>query len=323
MNKILVTGATGFIGKHFIQQLLQKKIQIRVLIRDTQKSIQFPKEVEIFRGDLTDAKSLVNACTDIETVYHLGGYAHAWAENNRTFADQHHAINFQGTQNILQEALNSGVKKFIFFSSVKAVADSENCIDENWDNLPNTPYGLAKRKAEEIVLAAKNSGMHVCVLRPALVYGPNWKGNLENMLRAVARGVFPPLPETKNCRSMISVNDICQAACLAALNPEANGKIYFVTDGVDYSTRQLYVLMRNALGKRIPIWHIPLWFFKLMAGVGDLGQKIIKRRLPFNSDAMTKLFGSAQYSSERIRSELGFKPIYDLKKMLPNIVKSN
>ena len=119
---------------------------------------------------------------------------------------------------------------------------------------------------------------------------------------------------------MISVDDLCHAAFLAANNPMANGKIYFVTDRRDYSTRQLYILMKQALGKHVPNWSIPLWVFKSLATIGDIGYAVIRRRLPFNSDAMDKLFGSAQYSSSRIKQDLGFEPRYHLENMLPQII---
>jgi UDP-glucose 4-epimerase len=321
MNNVLVTGASGFIGKFLVQKLLHKKCNVRALIRTIQKSSIFPKEIDIFKGDLTNPDSLTDACSNIDTVFHLGGYAHAWEESDTSFADHHHSINFQGTKNMLDEALRTNVKRFIFFSSVKAVADSENYIDESWEKLPHSPYGIAKRKSENLVLAAKNSGMHVCVLRPALVYGPGWKGNLAAMLTMIDRGLLPPLPDVTNYRSMISIHDICEAAILTAEHPHANGRTYFVTDGIDYSSRQLYLLMCESLGKRIPHWQTPLLLFKLLAKIGDAGKKLTKRRMPFDSEAFSKLFGTAQYNSGRIQRELRFKPVYDLKKMLPDIVR--
>lgn len=322
MKKVLVTGATGFIGKHLIHLLIQKKIAVCALIRNLKKVTMLPDEVEIIEGDLTNPKSLIDACISIDTIFHLGGFAHAWEEENSSFAEQHNNINFHGTKNLLEEAIRSDVKSFIFFSSVKAVADSEVCVDEKWNDAPNSPYGKAKRDAEHLVLAAKKNGMHVCVLRPALVYGPNWKGNLASMLHAVDRGIFPPIPETHNCRSLVSIDDICSAAILAAEQPEANGQIYFVTDGKGYSSRELYTLMRQALQKRLPKWHIPLAIFKLLAIIGDSGKKLLGRRLPFCSETMKKLFGSAHYNSEKIQRELGFYPKYDLKKMLPSIIEA-
>jgi UDP-glucose 4-epimerase len=359
MNKALVTGATGFIGSHLINDLLGthpindsqgthpsrdhkgagafestnnhsltvaarldcENIQVRALVRTSANPTQFPPTVEQFTGDLTVPATLKNCCENIDTVFHLGGYAHAFKENDPSFAAKHDAINFQGTQNLFKEAVRSGVSRFIYFSSVKAVADSPHTIDEQWQQAPDSPYGIAKRNAEEYLLkAGLEHDIHVCILRPALVYGPGCKGNLHAMLRAIDKNFFIPVPDVANRRSMISLGDICKAAILSANHPTAKGKTYFVTDSVDYSTRDLYVAMRQALGKAIPGWHLSLAGFKVLGYIGDAGEKILRRRLPFNSESIGKLFDSASYNSQLIQQELGFKPEYDLKKCLTEII---
>jgi UDP-glucose 4-epimerase len=304
-----------------VNYLLRQQFQVRALVRDAKKAASLPNEVELIYGDLTNNTSLQHCCEDIETVFHLAGYAHAWRENNIDFEAQHLEINFQGTKNLAAEAVSAGVKQFIYFSSVKAVADTESCIDENWTVAPDSAYGIAKRKSElHLLELSKQHAMHICILRPALVYGPGWKGNLAAMLRAVDKGYFIPVPDIANQRSMISLEDICSAALLTAQNPAANGKIYFVTDGVHYSTRQLYIAFCSALGKRVPKWHLPFFIFKILGHLGDAGAKILRRRLPFSSETLTKLFGSAAYNSQRIQNEVGFKPIYNLSALLPDIV---
>ncbi len=321
MKKVLITGATGFIGRYLVNYLLRQQFHVRALVRDAKKAATLPHDVETIYGDLTNPDSLQLCCTDIDTVFHLGGYAHAWQENNSDFAARHLEINFQGTKNLAVEALRANVKQFIYFSSVKAVADTESCIDENWQNAPASPYGIAKRQAELYLLALKEQhSMHICILRPALVYGPGWKGNLAAMLRAIDKGFFLPIPHLTNQRSMISLEDICSAALLVSQRAVANGKIYFVTDGVAYSTRQLYTAFCLALGKRVPKWHLPFFMFKILGYLGDAGAKVLRRRLPFSSETLTKLFGSAAYNSQRIQTEVGFKPIYNLTALLPDIV---
>jgi UDP-glucose 4-epimerase len=319
MNKILVTGATGFIGSYLVNYLIQHNYSVRVLVRQPVK--QLSAEVEQFIGDLTQPDTLKNCCDQISTIYHLAGFAHAFKEGDLSFADKHNTINFLGTMNLFAQAKASGVQQFVYFSSVKAVADSKQCIDEQWQHLPDSPYGLAKRKSEEFLLhAGAQQNMHISILRPALVYGPHFKGNLFAMLRAIDKNYFIPVPAIKNRRSMISLADICQAAVLCANHPAAKGKIYFVTDGRDYSTRELYLAMREALGRPAPGWHLPLAGFKLLGRAGDIAQKIFRTRLPFNTESLGKLFDSAAYNSQLIQKELGFKPDYDLKKCLPDII---
>lgn len=318
MNFVLVTGANGFIGRYLVKYLLQKKINVKILVRNIKNASFFPKEVEIFVGDLTQPKSLMGSCKNIDTVFHLGGYAHAMGQD---VSNYHHQINFLGTQHIVDEAVRENVKKFIFFSSVKAVGDQDLCTDETWMKPPNTAYGIAKRSAEKIVLELKNQGVHVCILRPALVYGPQWKGNLERMFLAIKKGLFLPLPKVNNRRSMVSLHDICEAAFLAAITSNANGKIYFVTDNELYSTHQIYSLMYKALGKPIPIWHVPFWVFKCLALLGNTWEKLTGYHFFFDSNSLSKLFGSAEFSSQQIQRDLDFKPSYTLEKMLPLIIE--
>src|SRR5579862_9110239 len=283
MKKVLLTGATGFIGKQLLNHLLMKQYSLRVLLRDANASILNDNHVDIFTGDLTQPASLINVCENIDTVFHLAAYAHDTGRNDSELAHKHHAINYLGTKHILAEAVRSKVKHFLYVSSVKAVADDESCIDENWDQQPNTPYGIAKRQAENLVLSVgKENNMHVSILRPPLVYGPNLKGNLAAMLKAIDKGYFPPLPDTHNKRSLVSVYDICEAALLAAYHPKANGKIYFVTDGVDYSTRRLYDLMCQALGKSPYAWYVPINIFKLLAFAGTAMEKLLGKQMPIN-----------------------------------------
>lgn len=307
MNKVLLTGASGFIGQHFLQYLIRKQYQVRALLH--KNALSLTDSIETFHADITNADSLRGACEGINTIFHLAGFAHA--EENQVHAEYHHQINYLGTKHLIDEAKRAHVKCFIYFSSVKA---EEAATTKNL-----SPYAKAKYAAEKYVLSHSNC-MHVCVLRPSLVYGPGLKGNLAAMLTAIDKKRFPPLPETHNRRSMVSVNDLCHAALLASMQTIANGKTYTVTDGVDYSTRQLYELMCKALGRDYSRFHIPLKAFKVLAHAGDLAGKITKKHLPFNSETFDKLFGSQQYSSKALQSDLGFIAVDRLEKVLPAIV---
>src|SRR3990167_681317 len=282
MIKVLVTGATGFIGRFLVSYLLDQQVSVRILVRNYRRDGVFPEGVEQHIGDLTNPGHLAGAAQDVDIVFHLGGYAHVWKENI-DLAEQHQQVNLMGTQNILNECIRAGTKKIVFFSSTKAIEDTSHGIDEKRNELPNTSYGSAKRAAEKLVLAmGREYHIHVCVLRLALVYGPFLKGNLYRMLRAIDKGYFLPIPPIKNYRSLVSVYDVCQAAWLAAQCEKANGKIYFVTDNKCYSTYDIYLLMRIALGRSNPFWHIPLGVFKMLAFIGDQIERLIDRRLFFN-----------------------------------------
>jgi nucleoside-diphosphate-sugar epimerase len=143
---------------------------------------------------------------------------------------------------------------------------------------------------------------------------------MQKMLQAVGNRRFPPLPEVQNRRSMVHVEDVIQAALLAADRPRAAGQVFIVSDGRAYSTRQMYEWMCRELDRSCPSWTVPLWALRAAGFAGDLIGRLRRRRFVFDSDALNKLIGSAWFSSRKIESELGFRPQWDLEKALPDMV---
>ena len=142
------------------------------------------------------------------------------------------------------------------------------------------------------------------------------------MIRAIDTRRFPVPPKVPNRRSMVHVDDVALAARLAAMHPEACGRTFIITDGQQYSTRDMFEWICEALERPVPSRSLPLGMFKALAGAGDLLGAIARRRMPFNTAAFDKLFGSAAYDSSAARSVLGFKPQWSLKRAMPEIVRS-
>lgn len=304
---VLITGATGFIGHRLTRCLAGRGVSCRLSARSIAPA------ADAFPADLGDLPALQAACAGIETIFHCAGYAHAFASSSGE-ADRQWRTNCEGTRNLLEAAARAGVQRFVFLSSVKAMAEpGEACVDEDYPGLPETDYGRAKREAEGLVLAAGLAhGMHVVVLRPALVYGAGGRGNLERMGRLVRRGLFPPLPETGNRRSLVHVDDLVSAMLLAAETPRANGRTYIVAGSATPSGRALFDAMRWALGLPPVSWAVPAPLLALLARLGDRLGILRGRRSPFNSEVVSRLLGSACYSAERIRQELGWQPVVSL-----------
>jgi nucleoside-diphosphate-sugar epimerase len=219
-------------------------------------------------------------------------------------------VNAEGTFRLLDAAVTAGVERFIFLSSVKAAGDpGPRCVDEHWDVPPETPYGRAKRAAETRGLAVGlETGLHTVNLRPALVYGPGMQANLMRLIEAVRRGWCPPLPETGNRRSLVHVDDVVQAVLLAAAHPAARGQTYLVTDGRPYSGRELYLIIRQALGWSAPRWTAPAGMLYGTATLADGALWLTGRRDRPAHAALDKLLGWACYDSTRIGRELGYRP---------------
>lgn len=313
---MLVTGGTGFVGGRLVAILRGHGARVRALARPASVIPAAWEGVEVAPGDLADAAGLARACAGMDTVFHVAGFAHADAANNPEFAARHWTVNAEGTFNLLDAAVAAGVRRFVFVSSVKAVGEpGPRCVDERWDAPPATPYGQAKRAAEERVLAVgQETGVHAVNVRPALVYGPGMKGNLARLLGALRRGGFPPLPETGNRRSLVHVDDLVQALLLAAAQPAAAGQTYFVTDGQPLSGRELYLILRRALGLSIPRWTLPASVLHGAAGLVDGVLWLTGCRERRMRAALDKLLGWACYDASRIRRELGYRPEWTLER---------
>ncbi len=303
----LVTGASGFIGRELCRKLQQEGYVVRALLRSPAVG---PWDEYVIQ-DLSLLKECLlpdEIVLNIDIVFHVAGVAHA--NEGSVSKEDYWNINVEGTRDLIHLASTSEVSQFIYFSSVKAI----DALDE---------YGLSKRAAEDIVLkSGKENSLRVCVLQPALVYGIPLKGNLLSMLRAVESGWFPPIPENRNERSLISLNDLTRVALLILEHPQTNGKIYPVTDGQAYSTRQLYEYMRLSLGLKPIRWYVPEWGLRLLAKLADVLQYLVGKKLPFNSNVVEKLLGSSYYSSEGLQQDLPWKPQDSFLDKLPMIVEA-
>ncbi|MDR2507672.1 MAG: NAD-dependent epimerase/dehydratase family protein [Candidatus Accumulibacter sp.] len=289
----LITGATGFIGRCLAQAGER---------RMTRNPAGRPGEV---KGDLLDPASLETACDGMETVFHCAGYAHTLVSADPA---SHWRINYEGTCNLLKAAGQAGVRRFVFLSSVLAMASAgDACVDEEHPGDPVSLYGKAKRAAEEAVFdASAKYGMHAVVLRLPLVYGKGARGNMAHMVRGIRAGWLPPLPDTKNRRSLIHVSDAVAAIRLVSGDARANARTYIVADPRPYSGREIYDALREALGMPPARWRIPARLFRFGGRFGDMLVAVSGKALPMPSGLVSRFLDSACYSPERIKKELGW-----------------
>ena len=280
--RVLVTGATGFIGKRLCDLLIKEGHFVRVI---TRSSTDFHDSVLC---DLENDDIPSEAFGDIEVIFHLAGYAHDLS-NKGDNKEKYMSLNVDVTMKLARLASLSKVRKFIYVSSVKAVNSYEI-------------YGESKRQAEISLLElADNTAMDISVLRPSLVYGPNVKGNLQAMQSAIKRGWFPPIPKLSNCRSMIHVDDVARSLLFLAVNDKTDGEIYIATDGKTYSSSDIYEEFCILLGKKIPKRRIPLLLLNFLALLSPSLKKKIK-----------KITGNELYDSTKLE-DIGFKTIFTLR----------
>ena len=324
--RVLVTGATGFIGQYLVAALQTLGVQLNVLSRSPEKAraLWTNQNCAIKDGDLTDAASIFGLCKNIDTLFHLASHTPAIDERQVTRIMPYSLEVEPATQNLMEEAVAAGVQRLVFFSSVKAMGESARVLtDESYLPRPATPYGKAKLVAEQTVLQmGHRAGMHICVLRLPMVYGLGNQGSIERMIEAVSRHRFPPWPAIDNKRSAVHVRDAVRAALVAACHLNARNKVFILTDGEDYSTRWLYDQICLNIGRRLPRYRVPYGLLRIFAAFGTHVEKRYHLNLPLNQDVLEKLAGNARYSSQRIYRELAFRPNYTLRDELPFLIRA-
>lgn len=304
---VLVTGASGFIGRTLTQRLLERRHPVNVLSRHADIGGVDNAGCFAFTGDINNVELLRQACRGVDTVFHLAAYAHV----NRHDVELMRTTNVEGTRALLAAAIEEGVRRIVFFSSSLAAAGDADLSD----------YGRAKRDAEELLLAAAREGrIEVCCLRPVNVYGLGMQGNLLTMIRLIRKGVFPPLPRPAASLSLVGSRDLCEAALLAAVASQANGQIYPVTDGRTYTMKGLEVSIRQALGRSIPRWDVPLPVLWLAMAVLDVAGRVLRLDNAPGMRNYRTLTTDSVFSCEKIQRELGYNPAATFTSELPAIV---
>jgi len=294
-----VTGGSGFIGQRLAAVLKQSGGEIRVLSRAKHS------DYDTIVCDLQSEVIPDQALNNVNTVFHLAGFSHDMRDASK-IADLYYKVNVSATVQLANLAVKSGVKRFVFVSSVKAGGNPRlgACANEKDQKNTEDVYGKTKREAElKLLEIGQVSDMHVSIIRPSLVYGPDVKGNLQLMLSGIETGWFPPLPETGNRRSMIHVDDLVRAILLVAEDKRANGEIFIATDGTPYSSREIYDVICRISGKPASKWSVPKTLFDLAS--------LVSPRIKYK---INKLLGDECYSSTKLEA-LGFKAKKSLRNM--------
>ena len=234
----------------------------------------------------------------INTIVHLAGKAHD--TKNSTDPKTYFDINLGLTQRIFDYFLKSEADKFIFFSSVKAVADSIDLgtLSEEVEPNPKTPYGRSKLEAERYILSQKPpAGKKVYILRPAMIHGPGNKGNLNLLYSALKRGIPYPLGAYSNKRSFTSIQNLLFIV-ESFLQTDIRSGIYNVCDDEPLSTTEIATLINQSLGRTGRVWNFPKALINSLAKAGD------SLHLPFNSERLKKLTETYVVSNAKLKLAL-------------------
>ena len=315
-QRILVTGASGFVGRHCCRILQDMGMVVLGTSRQQADCVSLD---EWYQLDLSQDFDLSQVLSTVDYIFHLAGLAH----QSQQLADKdYQLVNHQAVLRLAQQAEQADVKQMVFLSTVKAKCiDGISCADELAGTVPQDAYGLSKYEAEKsFIKLLTRSRMKGVIIRPSLIYGSEVKGNLASLIGAIKRHIVPPLPHSGLYRSMVSVQDVVAAMIFSLDNKAMWEQIFIVTDGQSYDARRLYDGIRHSLGRRSIKKSIPLSIFKYLASMGSWLEDITSLRLPFNHSVYHKLFGSECYDSNKIRA-LGFVPLATFENQIKDIAK--
>ena len=311
-QRVLVTGASGFVGRVLIQTLLDNDYNVIAAVRS--ETVTYPDEVELLRySDISDNDWGVKL-SSVDIIIHAAARVHVMDEYSTDPLTAFREVNVTGTLNLAKQAALSDVKRFIFISSVKVNGEMTlkgKPFEPTDDFIPSDPYGLSKYEAEQGLLElAKQTRMEVVIVRPPLVYGPGVKANFAAMINLVSKGLPLPFGAIHNQRSLVALDNLVSFIIHCIDHPKAANEIFLISDGEDVSTTELIKKVAKAFDKKAWLLHIPVSWMTFIA------------KLVGKTDVTERLFGSLQVDSSKARDLLGWKPVVTMDEQLKKIAEN-
>ncbi len=299
---ILVTGATGFVGRALCQRLVDSGFRVRAAIRNADRAKGLAPAIEpCVVGEIGAQTQWQDALREVGIVVHLASGAGA---PGASLQARYREINVAGTRSLAIAAAAAGVRRLVFMSTIKVNGEQtpdNKPFTESDRPQPEDAYGQSKWEAEEFLMKQFKTGeLSITILRPPIVYGPGVKGNLLALMKALHRGMPLPFASVHNHRSLIYIDNLIDAILACMDSSVAAGKTYLVSDGEDISSPDLIRALAAALGVPKRLFPFPVALLKLGATLLGKGGEI------------ARLTGSLRVDSSRIRDELDFKPRYAL-----------
>lgn len=314
MPQVLLAGSSGFVGAAVLRALDAAQASAACLVRaGAAATAHAPGRPEIIvADDFADVEAAWPASLRPDCVIHLAARVHVMHDRAADPLAAFRATNVQGTLRLARAAARAGVRRFVYVSSIKAVAETDGGrpLRETDPPQPVDPYGISKREAE-IALAdfCQSSGMEWTVVRPPLVYGPGVGANFRSLLGAVARGMPLPLACANAPRSLLALDNLADALLACTRHPAAAGQIYHVADGHDVTVAQLVRLLGEALERPARLLPVPAPWLRLAA------------RLAGRGDAVSRLIEPLRLDTAKIAGELGWRPPRTMPEVLRETVR--
>jgi len=299
--KVLVSGAAGFVGRALCDQLT---VAGHVLVPTVRRTSGLKNERVLGEiGASTDWQTALEGC---DAVVHLAARVHVMDDTTQNSLALYRATNTEGTLNLARQAVEAGVKRFVFISTIKVNGEGRDTPYRETDAAaPEDAYAISKWEAKQgLQRIAQETGLEVAILRPPLAYGPGVKANFLRLMRMVEHGFPLPLGAIHNRRSLLYLGNFVDAIRLCVEHPAAAGQTFLLDDGVPVSTPELIRALARAMGRSTHLLAVPV-------GVLELAGALLGKRA-----AVARLTGSLFVDSTAIHSRLGWVPPYTLQQGL-------
>jgi nucleoside-diphosphate-sugar epimerase len=277
MRRILVTGATGFVGGFLCEALTRSGFLVRAALHVDRPLPEYVTEGVVI-GDIVESTDWTRSLDGVDAVVHLAAKAHfvgGWSVSS----DEYHVTNALGTKGLIRSAVMAGVRRFIYLSSVKV--NGEGLADRPYTALdaprPQDAYAMSKWMGERFVMeVATGSAPDRIIVRSPLVYGPGVRANFLRLIRWVEAGWPIPLGAVHNLRSMIGVWNLAHLLLHVLSHSAAAGKTWMASDGLDLSTPQLMAQIGAAMGRRVRLVSVPVGLLRLGGDLFGRDQEIAR-----------------------------------------------
>lgn len=308
--RILVTGASGFVGSGLVPALLHRAHEVTALTRQTDS---FASPVQCITGRLESLPEWRTALHGQQAVIHCAARVHVMQQEAPSALAQYRAVNRDASLALAQAAAESGVQRFIYLSSIKVNGEHSqpNQPFRATDiPAPTDPYAQSKLEAEQgLEQIAAQTGMELVIIRPVLVYGPGVKANLQQLMRGIALGLPWPFARLDNRRSLLARDNLVDLLCCCLEHPAAAGQIFLASDGEDLSTPELIRTLAQAMGRPDRLWACPpAWLERAT-------------HWPVVGSRLQRLCGSLQVDISATRARLNWKPPVSVYSALRQMVR--
>lgn len=323
---VLVTGATGFVGRYLVPLLMHRGYAVRGTFREEALPRDFPTDMEWVRlPDIGPETQWQESLDGVEYVIHLAGLAHRFSGGENSTVEEYWRVNSHGTRRLAQEVrAASHVRRLVFLSSVGAVCSlSDAVVTHETEPRPDTHYGRSKGAAEVALAETLAEGeADWCVLRSPLVYGPGNPGNMGRLVRLINRGVPLPLASVSNRRSFIFIGNLGDVLERCLHHPGASRHTFLVSDGEDVSTAELVRRLSEHADRPVRIFPMPGRMLRGLGRLGDVVGPLVGRSVGLSTYSVDRLMGSLQIDAQRVRSFLEWDPPFALDEGLAQTLKA-